>query len=63
MPSHHPRDWRSIAEQVCKETDSAKLTELVSEFNRVLSENIEISQRADMPREQRIFKSAGTQEG
>jgi hypothetical protein len=29
-------DWELLAAQITKETDSAKLTELAAEFNRVL---------------------------
>ncbi len=31
-----PRDWRALAEQISKEMDPNKLTDLVTELNQVL---------------------------
>ena len=31
-----PRDWRALTEQVSKETDPEKLTDLIAELNQVL---------------------------
>ena len=43
-------DWELVAEQVAKETDSQKLTELAAEFNRLLNK------RERLPR-QHVTKS------
>jgi hypothetical protein len=37
MALHENADWELVAEQVAKETDSQKLTELAAEFNRLLN--------------------------
>lgn len=39
-----PHDWQSVAEQVCKETDSEKLSNLVSQLCRALDERNQKSQ-------------------
>lgn len=41
MISYQPGDWRHLAEQASKETDPAKLMELVKELNRILEEREE----------------------
>jgi hypothetical protein len=37
MALNENADWELVTEQVAKETDSQKLTELAAEFNRLLS--------------------------